>query len=224
MRALQRSLNPAARSAVSVPRLVSGSTSHGARSIRMPRAHRFLSLSAATLAGLMSALSSSDAQRPRARDLGIRPGIFSPGAHNGITDVAGVRVGHATIVRGDSVRTGVTAILPHTGNAFLERVPAASHVGNGFGKLLGVTQVAELGELETPILLTCTLCVWRAADALAAWMLEQPGMANVRSINPFVGETNDGTLNAIRTRPVGADDVRAALASAAPGPVEEGAV
>lgn len=190
----------------------------------MPRAHRLLSFSAATLAGVMSALSSSDAQRPRARDLGIRPGIFTPGAHNGITDVTGVRVGHATIVRGDSVRTGVTAILPHAGNAFLERVPAGLHVGNGFGKLLGVTQVAELGELETPILLTCTLCVWRAADALAAWMLEQPGMANVRSINPFVGETNDGTLNAIRTRPVGADDVRAALASAAPGPVEEGAV
>ncbi|MDQ3950692.1 MAG: P1 family peptidase, partial [Gemmatimonadota bacterium] len=172
----------------------------------------------------MSALSPSDAQRPRARDLGIRPGIFSPGPHNAITDVAGVRVGHATVIRGDSVRTGVTAILPHAGNPFLERVPAGLHVGNGFGKLLGVTQVAELGELESPILLTCTLCVWRVADALVAWMLEQPGMTNVRSVNPFVGETNDGTLNAIRARPVGAEDVRAALGSASTGPVEEGAV
>jgi len=168
--------------------------------------------------------SASDAQRPRARDLGVRPGIFGPGAHNAITDVAGVRVGHATLIRGDSVRTGVTAILPHAGNAFLDRVPAALHVGNGFGKLLGVTQVTELGELETPILLTCTLCVWRAADALVGWMLERPGMTNVRSINPLVGETNDGTLNAIRTRPVGAEQVRAALEGASGGPVEEGAV
>jgi D-aminopeptidase len=177
-----------------------------------------------TLAGLMSAVSASDAQRPRARDLGIRPGIFQPGHHNAITDVAGVRVGHATLVRGDSVRTGVTAILPHGGSLFHERVPAAVHVGNGFGKLLGVTQLMELGELETPILLTCTLCVWRVADALVGWMLDQPGMANVRSINPFVGETNDGGLNAIRARPVGADEVRAALAGASSGPVEEGAV
>ena len=188
----------------------------------MQRAHRLLSLVAA-LASLMTA-STSGAQRPRARDLGVKPGIFDPGAHNAITDVAGVRVGHATIVRGDSVRTGVTAVLPHGGNAFLDRVPAALHVGNGFGKLLGVTQVAELGELETPILLTCTLCVWRAADALVGWMLEQPGMTGVRSINPFVGETNDGTLNAIRTRPVTAEDVRAAIANAADGAVEEGAV
>jgi D-aminopeptidase len=172
----------------------------------------------------MSALTSSDAQRPRARDLGIRPGVFNPGAHNAITDVAGVRVGHATVIRGDSVRTGVTAILPHAENLFLERVPAGVHVGNGFGKLLGVTQLVELGELETPILLTCTLCVWRVADALVGWMLEQSGMANVRSINPFVGETNDGTLNAIRTRPVAADDVRAALGTASAGAVEEGAV
>ena len=172
----------------------------------------------------MSALSASGAQRPRARDLGIRPGIFGPGAHNAITDVAGVRVGHRTVVRGDSVRTGVTAILPHAGNLFLERVPAGLHVGNGFGKLLGVTQLGELGELETPILLTCTLCVWRVADALVGWMLEQPGMTNVRSINPFVGETNDGTLNAIRTRPVAPEDVRAALTGASAGAVEEGAV
>jgi D-aminopeptidase len=126
--------------------------------------------------------------------------------------------------RGDSIRTGVTAILPHEGNAFLDRVPAALHVGNGFGKLLGATQLNELGELETPILLTCTLCVWNAADALVGWMLEQPGMENVRSINPVVAETNDGTLNAIRTRPIGAADVRAAIGAASSGPVAEGSV
>jgi D-aminopeptidase len=161
----------------------------------------------------------------RARALGIVPGTLTPGPYNAITDVPGVRVGQTTVRLGDSVRTGVTAIFPHGGNPFLDRVPAAIHVGNGFGKLLGVTQVAELGELETPILLTCTLCVWKAADALVAWMLAQPGMAEVRSINPVVGETNDGyVLNAIRSRPVGERDVRAALAQAASGPVEEGSV
>ena len=161
------------------------------------------------------ATTTLHAQRARARDLGVKPGIFPTGAHNAITDVAGVAVGHATVVRGDSVRTGVTAILPHRGNLFLERVPAALHVGNGFGKLLGSTQLAELGELETPILLTCTLCVWKAADALVEWMLEQPGMEAVRSINPFVAETNDGSLNAIRSRPISARDVRDALGAAA---------
>jgi D-aminopeptidase len=164
------------------------------------------------------------AGRARARDLGVAPGIFPPGAANAITDVAGVRVGHATVIVGDSVRTGVTAILPHEGNAFLDRVPAAMHVGNGFGKLLGVTQVEELGELETPILLTCTLCVWRAADALVAWMLEKPGMERVRSINPVVGETNDGRLNAIRSRPIDAPAVRRALETAKGGEVAEGSV
>jgi len=176
---------------------------------------------------LLAAASTTAAQtsaRPRPRDIGVAPGIFAPGANNAITDVAGVRVGHATVIRGDSVRTGVTAILPHPGNAYLERVPAALHVGNGFGKLLGATQIDELGELESPILLTCTLCVWKAADALAAWMLEQPGMAQVRSINVTVGETNDGGLNAIRSRPIDAADVRAALAAAREGPVEGGSV
>ena len=163
-------------------------------------------------------------ERVRARALGIAPGIYQPGPHNAITDVPGVLVGHATLLQGDSVRTGVTAILPHAGNLFLERVPAAVHVGNGFGKLLGSTQVNELGELETPILLTCTLCVWRAADALVGWMLERPGMEGVRSINPLVAETNDGFLNAIRSRPVGAAEVRAALAAADSGAVPEGAV
>lgn len=160
----------------------------------------------------------------RARELGIAPGIFTPGPLNAITDVVGVRVGQVTVDEGDSVRTGVTAILPHTGNPFLERVPAAIHVGNGFGKLLGITQVRELGELESPIVLTCTLCVWRAADAVVGWMLEQQGMEDVRSINPVVGETNDGSLNAIRSRPVTADHVRSALGRAAPGAVGEGSV
>jgi D-aminopeptidase len=174
---------------------------------------------------LVAALASTaHSQRARARDLGVKPGVFPTGRNNAITDVAGVRVGHATLVQGDSIRTGVTAILPHDGNLFLDRVPAALHVGNGFGKLLGATQLNELGELETPILLTCTLCVWNAADALVGWMLEQPGMENVRSINPVVAETNDGSLNAIRSRPLGAKEVRAALTSAASGPVAEGSV
>jgi D-aminopeptidase len=162
--------------------------------------------------------------RARARDLGLAPGRLSPGPHNAITDVAGVRVGHTTIIEGDSVRTGVTAILPHGENPFFSRVPAAIVVGNGFGKLVGSTQVNELGELETPILLTCTLCVWRAADALVGWMLEQPGMEDVRSINPVIGETNDGTLNAIRSRPVTVEHVRSALAAADTGAVAEGSV
>ncbi|HKN68319.1 MAG TPA: P1 family peptidase [Gemmatimonadaceae bacterium] len=182
--------------------------------------HRLLSLSLM----LVTVAASAQAQRARARDLGVKPGVFPTGRNNAITDVAGVRVGHATVNRGDSIRTGVTAILPHEGNAFLDRVPAALHVGNGFGKLLGATQLQELGELETPILLTCTLCVWNAADALVGWMLEQPGMENVRSINPVVAETNDGTLNAIRSRPIGAADVRAAIAAASSGPVAEGSV
>ncbi len=170
------------------------------------------------------ATTRRDPPRPRARDLGIEVGVFPPGEFNAITDVEGVLVGHATIVRGDSVRTGVTAIRPHAGNVFLDRVPAAIHTGNGFGKLLGVTQVRELGELETPVLLTCTLCVWKAADALVQWALDAPDMQGVRSINPVVGETNDGGLNDIRSRPVTSDDVRAALDGAAAGPVEEGAV
>jgi D-aminopeptidase len=160
----------------------------------------------------------------RARDLGIAPGALPPGPRNAITDVAGVRVGHATLRLGDSVRTGVTAILPHGGNLYLERVPAAVHVGNGYGKLAGSTQVNELGELESPILLTCTLCVWKAADALVEWMLAQPGMEEVRSLNPLVAETNDGVLSAIRSRPVGAEQVRAALGAADTGVVAEGSV
>ena len=162
--------------------------------------------------------------RPRARALGVAPGIFAPGALNAITDVRGVLVGHYTVSLGDSVRTGITAILPHAGNLYRDRVPAALHVFNGFGKLLGATQLRELGELETPILLTCTLCIWRAGDAMAEWMLEQPDMSDVRSVNPVVGETNDGALNASRKRPIDAAAVRAALTGARTGVVEEGSV
>ena len=162
--------------------------------------------------------------RPRARDLGVAPGIFRPGRLNAITDVHGVRVGQTTVVRGDSIHTGVTAILAHAENPFFSRVPAAIVVGNGFGKLLGVTQVHELGELETPVLLTCTLCVWRAADAMVGWLLAQPGMEDVRSINPVVGETNDGYLNDIRSRPITPPEVVHALESADTGAVQEGAV
>lgn len=156
--------------------------------------------------------------------MGVAPGIFRPGPLNAITDVAGVLVGHTTVVEGDSVRTGVTAILPHGGDVFHDRVPAAIVVGNGFGKLLGSTQVNELGELESPVLLTCTLCVWRAADALTAWMLARPGMDRVRSFNAVVGETNDGFLNDIRSRPIEPEDVVHALESAAGGPLAEGSV
>ncbi|HET7460892.1 MAG TPA: P1 family peptidase [Longimicrobium sp.] len=171
------------------------------------------------------AAAGADAQaRPRAREAGVVVGILPPGPLNAITDVAGVRVGQVTLHRGDSVHTGVTAILPHEGDPFRERVPAAIRVGNGFGKLLGVTQVRELGELETPVLLTCTLCVWKAADAMVAWMLARPGMEEVRSINPVVGETNDGGLNDIRSRPIEPADVVRALESASAGPVEEGSV
>lgn len=163
-------------------------------------------------------------QRPRARDIGLITGILPSGSRNAITDVDGVRVGHVTLSSGDAVHTGVTAIIPHGGDVFRERVPAAIHVGNGFGKLAGFTQVRELGELETPILLTCTLCVWRAADALAQWMLAKPGMQNVLSINPVVGETNDGQLNDIRARAVTSEDVARALGSANSGDVDEGSV
>ncbi len=162
--------------------------------------------------------------RPRARELGIEIGIFQPGALNAITDVPGVRVGQTTLQDGDRVNTGITAILPHGGDLFRDRVPAAIHVGNGFGKLIGITQVRELGELETPILLTCTLCVWQAADAMVDWMLAGEGMDNVGSINPVVGETNDAGLNDIRSRPITPDAVVSALAGASTGPVMEGSV
>jgi len=163
-------------------------------------------------------------QRPRARDLGIVVGVLPTGPLNAITDVSGVRVGQVTIARGDSINTGVTAILPHDGNVFRDKVPAAVVVGNAFGKLAGSTQVNELGELESPIVLTCTLCVPRAADAVLTYLLGLPGNEDVRSANPVVGETNDGFLNNIRARPVTEQVVLTAIQGAQPGPVAEGAV
>jgi D-aminopeptidase len=150
--------------------------------------------------------------------------VLPPGPLDAITDVGGVRVGHVTLARGDSVNTGVTALLPHGGNVFRHKVPAAIVVGNGFGKLTGVTQVNELGELESPIVLTCTLCVPRAADAVLTYLLALPGNETVRSANPVVAETNDGFLNNIRARPVSEADVLRAIQEAADGPVAEGAV
>ena len=183
-----------------------------------------LVLLAAALTLACARPAHAQSSRARARELGVEPGIFRPGPLNAITDVGGVLVGHATVVAGDSINTGVTAVLPHGGNLFFDRVPAAIHIGNAFGKLVGATQLRELGELETPILLTCTLCVWRVADALTAELLAMPGMERVRSINPVIGETNDGTLNAIRSRPVTPEVVRRALASATGGAVAEGSV
>src|SRR2546429_4390862 len=162
--------------------------------------------------------------RPRAREAGVIVGVLQPGALNAITDVGGVSVGNTTLILGDNVRTGVTAILPHNGNLFREKVPGAVFIGNAFGKLAGSTQIEELGEIETPILLTSTLNVPRVADALIDYMLALPGNESVRSINSIVAETNDGTLNDIRSRPVGRDEVFAALKSAASGPVEEGSI
>jgi D-aminopeptidase len=168
--------------------------------------------------------NSGEPKRPRARDIGLTVGVLAPGRLDAITDVEGVRVGHATLIKGEDVRTGVTAIVPHGGNLFREKVPAAVFVGNGFGKLMGSTQVDELGEIETPILLTNTLNVPRVADALIDWMLALPGNEDVRSVNPLVAETNDGQLNDIRGRHVGREEVFAALKSARGGEVEEGAV
>lgn len=168
-------------------------------------------------------LCQSDSQRPRAREAGLVTGIFTPGEFNAITDVAGVRVGHATVIEGDDIRTGVTAIIPAPGNLYTDPIPAAVYVGNGYGKLIGVTQIRELGEIESPILLTCTLCVWSAANALKDWLYEQPGMGQ-HTINPVVGETNDGGLNNMWADPVQHDEVYAALASASDGPVAEGSV
>lgn len=162
--------------------------------------------------------------RPRIRDLGVAPGVLPTGPLNAITDVQGVLVGHRTLVRGDSVRTGVTAILPHGGDLFRSKVPAAVHVGNGFGKAAGFLQVQELGNLETPVVLTNTLSVGTAVAAVAGWTLERPGNEGVLSVNAVVGETNDGYLNDIRGRHVTAEDVRAAIAAARGGPVEEGSV
>jgi len=162
--------------------------------------------------------------RGRARDFGIEPGILMPGKWNAITDVEGVSVGHKTLIKGDSVRTGVTVIRPHAGNIFMEKVPAAVCVGNGFGKAIGFTQVKELGNLETPVALTNTLSVFTAADALVDHTLSLPGNESVRSVNPVAGETNDGWLNDIRGRHVEKQHLLEALSIASEGPVKEGNV
>ena len=172
----------------------------------------------------MSVLLQRRDDRPRVREAGITVGILPVGPLNAITDVSGVMVGHTTIVRGENIRTGVTAILPHNGNLFREKVPGAIFVGNGFGKLMGSTQVKELGEIETPILLTSTLSVPKVADALLDYMLALPGNENVRSVNALVAETNDGFLNDIRGRHITRDDVLSAIKNAKGGHVEEGSV
>ncbi len=174
--------------------------------------------------GLSGVAHESQGERIRARAMGIEAGTLPPGPSNAITDVGDVRVGHTTLRDGARFRTGVTAIIPHGGNLFREKVPAAIVVGNGFGKLAGLSQVQELGTLETPILLTGTLNVPRVADALISYMLELPGNENVRSVNPVVGETNDGYLSDIRSRPIGYEQVADAISSASSGEVPEGAV
>jgi len=169
-------------------------------------------------------LAAQRPQRPRARDLGIVVGVLPPGPLDAITDVAGVEVGQTTLIRGSNIRTGVTAILPHPGNMFQQKVPGAVFVGNAFGKLIGSTQVEELGNIETPILLTSTLSTGRVADDLVSYMLSLPGNQNVKSINPLVGETNDGHLNDIQARAITPQDVFNAIRNAKGGPVEEGDV
>jgi D-aminopeptidase len=181
-------------------------------------------LLAALLALTVMGQTATKNTRPRIRDIGVKVGILPTGKLNAITDVAGIKVGHTTLVQGDNIRTGVTAILPHAGNLFREKVPGAVFVGNAFGKLAGSTQVNELGEIETPVVLTSTLNVPRVADAVIDYMLALPGNEDVQSVNPLVGETNDGYLNDIRSRPVSRDDVINAIKNAGSGAVEEGAV
>ncbi|HLY04813.1 MAG TPA: P1 family peptidase [Rhizomicrobium sp.] len=183
-----------------------------------------LLLVVASLFHASAASAENSGVRPRAPELGIHVGVLPAGPIDAITDVAGVRVGHTTIIRGDNIRTGVTAILPHPGNLFREKVPAGVFVGNGFGKLTGTTQIDEMGNIETPILLTSTTSVPQVAAALVTYMLALPGNEDVLSINPVVGETNDGYLNDIRGRHIAPDDVFAAIRNAHDGPVGEGAV
>lgn len=171
----------------------------------------------------ISALAQNE-QRGRARDFGVEPGILTPGKWNAITDVDGVSVGHTTLIVGDSIRTGVTVVMPHEANLFQEKVPAAVYVGNGFGKAVGFTQIVELGNIETPIALTNTLNSWLVANALVDYTLAQPDNASVRSVNAVVGETNDGWLNDIRGRHVHSEDVQAAINNAKTGPVAEGSI
>jgi len=175
--------------------------------------------------GLMTAetFAQTDSNRPRAREIGLVVGIFETGNLNAITDVSGVRVGHSTAIRDDDIRTGVTAIIPAPGNLYTNPIPAWIHVGNGYGKLIGETQVREFGEIETPILLTCTLCVWSAANALKEWVYLQPGMGE-HTVNPIVGETNDSRVNNMWADPIQRDEVFEALETASSGSVQEGSV
>src|SRR6266705_5433928 len=210
-------------------------TRYGSKKNKRLRISAFVLLAGATIISIMTSMrpdslkssaqrSQSGPARQRAREAGVAVGVLPPGQLNAITDVAGVQVGHTTINRGDNVRTGVTAILPHPGNVFREKVPGAVFIGNAFGKLAGSTQVNELGEIETPIVLTSTLSVPRAADAVLDYVLALPGNEDVQSANPLVGETNDGYLNDIRGRHVSRDDVLNAIKNAKGGAVEEGAV
>lgn len=186
----------------------------------MPLRFAIVLVLAGLLAGVPAAFSED---RPRAREAGLVVGIFAPGQFNAITDVAGVRVGHTTKIKGEDIRTGVTAVVPAPGNLFTAPVPAALYVGNGYGKMIGATQLRELGEIETPILLTCTLCVWSAANALKEWVYAQPGMVK-QTVSPIVGETNDGKVNDMWADPIQRDEVFKALATASGGPVAEGSV
>ena len=189
----------------------------------MKQVHRIVACLAVALLAAPLAPGQDDS-RPRARDIGLSPGVLDPGPHNAITDVPGVLVGQVTLMEGDHIRTGVTAILPHAGNIFQEKVPGAVHIGNAFGKLAGSTQVVELGTIETPVVLTNTLSVWDAARAVVTYTLGLPGNENVRSVNPLVGETNDGFLNNIRGLHVKESHVLEAIRTASAGPVAEGAV
>lgn len=177
-----------------------------------------------TFSFIIISISHVNAEQVRARDIGIKPGVLSPGEHNAITDVTGVMVGHVTLNEGESIRTGATAILPHSGNIYQNKVPAAAVIGNGFGKMMGYSQIYELGEIETPIVLTNTLNVPRAADAILDWTLAQDGNEAVRSVNTIVGETNDAGLNDIRGRHLTPEMIIKSIEGAKSGPVEEGDV
>lgn len=187
------------------------------------RVARVLSIVCVAACGA-SLLAQTPAARPRARELGLAPGVFAPGPLNAITDVEGVRVGHVTLMTGDAVRTGVTAVVPHSGNVFQQKVAGAVFVGNAFGKLAGSTQVDELGTIETPIVLTNTLAVGAAVEGVVRWTLAQDGNADVRSVNALVGETNDGGLNDIRGLHVRPEHAIEAIRAARGGPVDEGSV
>jgi D-aminopeptidase len=202
-----------------------GCPPNGISSYAMPMAGKLFAVATILFAtALTAAQNTAPNVRPRVSDVGLKVGILPTGPFDAITDVAGIEVGQTTIIRGDNIRTGVTAVLPHSGNLYREKVPAAIFVGNGFGKLTGSTQVDEMGDIETPILLTSTTSVPRVADALISYMLALPGNEDVLSINPVVGETNDGYLSDIRGRHITPNDVFAALKNAKGGPVEEGAV